>query len=89
MATLAPNACGLYDMSGNLWESVHDYYAAYSIEAVTDPSGPASGTDHVLRGGSYHGRGSSARVSNRSSAADEVEERGIGFRVVRRGIPAG
>lgn len=87
VAGLAPNACGLFDMSGNVWELVHDYYGAYSAEAATDPSGPSTGTDRGMRGGSYHGRGSSARVSERSSTGMGVDERSVGFRVVRTGSP--
>ena len=56
VATLAPNACGTYDMSGNAFEYVHDLAYEYSAEPQTDPGQnppETSGyTDHVIRGGS-------------------------------------
>jgi sulfatase modifying factor 1 len=47
------NEYGLFDMSGNVWELVSDYFGPYSASPVVDPKGPATGKSPVQRGGSY------------------------------------
>jgi len=56
VAQKTPNACGLYDMSGNVYEWCWDWFSRsyYDGGAMTDPTGPSSGSYRVLRGGSWY-----------------------------------
>jgi hypothetical protein len=75
-----PNAWGLYDMLGNVWEWTGDFYDAYMGE-VTDPTGPWTGGPRVGRGGAWDASGRSARVAGRSGAAPGTRSGSIGFRL--------
>src|SRR5215510_10450901 len=81
-----PNAFGLYDTLGNVWEWVEDWYAVdyYANGPQSDPRGPDHGEYRILRGGSWRGvaRGL-ARVSSRYVLRPGVRSNVLGFRCVR------
>ncbi|HOD17034.1 MAG TPA: chitobiase/beta-hexosaminidase C-terminal domain-containing protein [Candidatus Cloacimonadota bacterium] len=83
VAQLNPNELNLYDMSGNMWELVWDFYGPYSSESEIDPHGPETGTNVVFRSGMWYGSASYSRVSNRSYAPPYALATTYGFRVVR------
>ena len=80
-----PNAWGLHDMLGNVWEWTGDRYGKYPSGAVTDPRGPESGSARVYRGGGWGTLARSVRSANRISSigAPGIRNTVIGFRLVR------
>ncbi|MBO4797072.1 MAG: SUMF1/EgtB/PvdO family nonheme iron enzyme, partial [Verrucomicrobia bacterium] len=76
-----PNAWGLYDMHGNVWEWCLDWYGSYPTTAVTDPTGAASGSSRVCRGGGWYDRPFICRSAcRRQSSVGQSDY--YGFRVV-------
>ena len=65
VGTKKPNALGVYDMSGNVWEWCNDWYDKYSISGVKNPQGAKAGSYRVIRGGGWYYLGYSGRVSYR------------------------
>ena len=78
-----PNAFGLYDMHGNVFELCEDWHGDYPDGAVMDPKGPATGKSRVLRGGSFGNLVSNARSSYRSCNTPTNRLSDVGFRLAR------
>ena len=83
VGTKYPNALGLYDMSGNVWEMCRDWYYDYTEDAVTDPVGEEYNQGYkVFRGGSWYTNDQSARVTARSRQGIHYRDYSTGFRLV-------
>ncbi|GAB3707316.1 hypothetical protein GCM10027592_41350 [Spirosoma flavus] len=82
VGSFAPNGLGLYDLSGNVWEWCSDLYANYTSAAVTNPTGAASGTNRIFRGGGWRNASQDNRNTYRFNYLPSLRSHDLGFRIV-------
>ena len=90
---LEPNLFGLYDVHGNVWERVSDWFESYDypkensfLNPVIDPKGPEDATQRVVRGGGYSNREILCRSATRDGSQLDYRESTVGFRLRRTKI---
>jgi iron(II)-dependent oxidoreductase len=80
-----PNGYNLYDMAGNVWEWVSDYYGSeyYKVSPTENPKGPESGRFKVIRGGSFHSGGMCVQNYFRNGLSPSWVDFAVGFRCAK------
>jgi formylglycine-generating enzyme required for sulfatase activity len=77
-----PNAWGLYDLHGNVWEWCLDWYGGqYTSTALDDPTGPTAGSDRVFRGGCWFSYAGYCRSAYRNGSTPGYRSNSLGFRL--------
>jgi len=87
VAQKQPNAWGLHDMHGNVWEMVQDWwtweYGLDPVRSVTDPTGTSSGSKRVIRGGGWYFIAGNCRSAMRTFNSPDYAFGNLGFRLAR------
>jgi len=83
VGTKAASPSGLFDVHGNVWEFVEDWFGDYPSAAQTNPSGPSTGSRRVIRGGGWASFLRDTRSASRLFDAPELSYGLVGFRLAR------